>query len=204
MANLDHRRDVAHGSRGILKQRLLLRLAHQSEQLAGLGVIVVVVFAEIPVIGSTLQLQRRFGKLGLLLPFTEAVRLIAQGAAVIAVNPHGAIAVETVVGTPRRVDRDLVMVYPEPIALGVTIGEQTALQHLVRREANAGDDVGRVECGLLNLGEIVFGVPVQFHDADIDERVVRMRPDLRQVEGVERELRGVRLRHHLDLHVPLG
>jgi len=40
------------------------------------------------------------------------------------------------------------------------------------------------ECGLLNFGEIIVRIAVQFQRADIDHREVAMRPDLGEVEGV--------------------
>ena len=54
------------------------------------------------------------------------------------------------------------------------------------READAGHDVGRVEGGLLDLGEVVLRVAVQFQHAHLDQRVVLVEPDLGQVEGVVR------------------
>ena len=40
------------------------------------------------------------------------------------------------------------------------------------------------EGGLLDLGEIVLRVAVQLHHADLDQRIVGVRPDLGQVERV--------------------
>ncbi len=59
------------------------------------------------------------------------------------------------------------------------------------------------EGGVLDLGEVVLRVAVQLHHADVDRRVVAVRPDLGQVEGVVRRLLGVELGHDLDLHGPL-
>ena len=94
------------------------------------------------------------------------------------------------------------MVHAEPVALGVAVGEEPPLQHLVRREADAGHDVGRVEGRLLDLGEVVLRVAVQLHDAHLDQRIVLVEPDLGQVEGVVGALGRVLLRHHLDEHRP--
>lgn len=44
----------------------------------------------------------------------------------------------------RRVDRDLMVVDPQSVTLGVAIGKESALEHLVGRESDAGHDVGRV------------------------------------------------------------
>jgi len=45
----------------VLKEHLLLCRTHQPEELAGLGVIIVVVLPEIPVVGRAFQGERRFG-----------------------------------------------------------------------------------------------------------------------------------------------
>jgi len=56
MADLDHFRSISHGASGVLKQGLLLLRLHQAEELAGLGVVIVIVFPEIPVICNSIQL----------------------------------------------------------------------------------------------------------------------------------------------------
>ena len=73
----------------------------------------------------------------------------------------------------------------------VGIGEDARLQHLVRRVADAGHDVGRRERRLLDLGEVVLGIAVEFHDTDVDQRIVGVRPDLGEVERVVPVLAGV-------------
>ena len=115
----------------------------------------------IPVVGGAFEAQRRLGELRLLLPLAVAVGLVAEGAAVVAVHPHGAVAVVAVDRAAGRVDRDQVVVHAEPVALRIAVGEEPPLQHLVGREADAGHDVGRVEGGLLDLGEVVLRVAVR-------------------------------------------
>ena len=58
--------------------------------------------------------------------------------------------------------------------------------------------------GLLHLGEVVLGIAVQHQFADFDQRIVRVRPDLGQVEGIEVIGLGFVLRHDLHAHPPLG
>ena len=152
----------------------------------------------IPVVGGPFQAERRLGKFRLLLPFAVAVRLVAERAAVIAVNPHGAVAVVAVERAAGGIDRDQVVVHAEPVALGIAVGEQPSLQHLVGREADAGHDVGRVEGRLLDLGKIVLRVAVQFQDAHLDQGIVLVEPDLGEVEGVVGTGGRILLRHHLD------
>ena len=87
------------------KSAFLCAGVHQPEQLAGLGV-VIVVLAVIPVVGGALDAERRFGEVRLLLPLAVTVRLVAERAAVVAVDPHGAIPVIAVERTAGRIDRD--------------------------------------------------------------------------------------------------
>ncbi|TPV97515.1 MAG: hypothetical protein USCAAHI_03073 [Beijerinckiaceae bacterium] len=68
--------------------------------------------------------------------------------------------------------------------------------------SRCGHDVGWGEGGLLDLGEIVVGVAVQFHHAGLDQRVVAVRPHLGQVERVVRRLLGIGLRHDLNAETP--
>ena len=158
----------------------------------------------IPVVGGPFQAERRFGKFRLLLPLAVAVGLVAEGAAVIAVHPHGAVAVVAVERAAGGIDRDQVVVHAEPVALGIAVGKEPSLQHLVGREADAGHDVGRVEGRLLDLGKVVLRVAVQFEDAHLDQGIILVEPDLGEVEGVVGALRRILLRHHLDEHGPAG
>ena len=48
-----------------------------------------------------------------------------------------------------------------------------------------GHDVGRREGRLLDLGEIVLRVAVQLQHADLDQRILAVRPHLGEVERVE-------------------
>ncbi len=204
MADLNLLGRIAHRPGGVFKEDLLLGGAHQPEELAGLGVVVVIVLTEIPVVRGPFQGQRRLGEFRLLLPFAVAVGLVAKGAAVIAVNPHGAVAVEAVVRAAGGVDRDLVVVHAEPVALGIAVGKETPLEHLVGRKPDAGDDVGRVEGRLLDLGEVVFRVAVQLENAHLDQGIILVEPDLGEVKGVKGVFRRILLRHDLDVEGPAG
>ena len=104
----------------------------------------------------------------------------------------------------RRVDRELQVVRPDPVALGVRVGQGPALEHLVVREVDPVDEDARAEGRLLRLGEEVVRVAVEHHAADRQERELVLRPALGVVERVEVELRMVVVRHDLDAHLPLG
>jgi len=55
---------------------------------------------------------------------------------------------------------------------------------------------------LLHLGEVVLGIAIEFELAHVDERIVPVRPDLGQVEGMDAVGLRVSLGHQLDLHLP--
>src|SRR4029077_6402784 len=85
------------------------------------------------------------GVAGLFGPTAEVVGLNTRDAALVAVDAHGPIAV---VGVDQRggtwvVDRDLVVVDAPPVAGCVSVGEQPALQHLVRAEGDPWNGVRR-------------------------------------------------------------
>ncbi len=75
--------------------------------------------------------------------------------------------------------------------MGVAVGEQPALEHLVRRRSDAGYEVARVEAGLLDVAEVVVGVAVEREPAHLVEGVLLLRPHLGQVEGVDPVGRGL-------------
>src|ERR1700754_5205920 len=89
--------------------------------------------------------------------------------------------------TLRRVDRDMVVIDAEPVALRISIGEQASLQHLVRRVTDARHDVGGRERRLFDVGEDVFGISVELVISDLDQREIGLWPDLCEVERVERK-----------------
>ncbi len=125
-----------------------------------------------------------------------------QTTALIAIYAHGTIAMVAVDRATRSVDRNLMVIHPQPVALRIPVGEKTALQHTVWREADARNDIRRRECRLLDILEVVVGIAVEFVIADLDQWVVSMRPDLGEVERMVRHLGGVGLRHYLHIHRP--
>ena len=102
----------------------------------------------------------------------------------------------------RPVDRELQVVRPDPVAVRVGVRERTAEQHLVGAEADARHQRAGLEGGLLDLGEEVLRVPVQRHRADLDQRVVAVRPDLGEVERVDPVGLRVLVGHRLDRQRP--
>jgi hypothetical protein len=64
------------------------------------------------VVGGPFKTQGGIGKLGLLLPFTVTIRFVAEDAAMIAVNPHGAIAMVAVERASGSIDGNQVVEVP--------------------------------------------------------------------------------------------
>src|SRR5882757_8536174 len=186
---------------GVVEQALpLIRLQH-AEEIAGLRVVVMVILAVVELRGITIDGQWRLRKVRLFLPFTVTVRLIAGSSRAVAIDSHGPVAVVAVERALRRIDWNEAVIDPEPITLRVSIREEASLKHLVRREADTGNDVRRREGSLLDVGKEVLRVPIQFHLTDLDQWVVRVRPHLGQVERMD--VIGVRILFVHDLHIEL-
>ena len=188
MTQLDFLRRVAQSTGRIAEKLFLLLRRHHTEKLAGLLKIVCVVAGIVPAGRIAAYLQRRFRKIRLLPPCTGAVGFVAGAAAVVAVHTHGAVAAEAVIGAARTVHRNHVVIDAETIALGVAVGEESALKHLVGRNADAGYQIGRIEGSLLHFGKIVLRIAVEFQHAHFDQRIVLVIPDLGQIKGMIRKL----------------
>src|ERR1700688_2100820 len=189
---------------GVLDQTLLLIRLQHAEEIAGLRVIVMVILAEVELRGIPVDGQWRLRKVRLLLPFTVAVRFIARCSRAVAIDSHGSVAVVAVERALRRIHRDLWIVDPKPVPLCISIREQPALEHLVGREADTGNNVRRREGSLLDVRKEILCVAIQFHLTDLDQGIVRVRPHLGQVEGMN--VIGVRILfvHDLDIERPSG
>ncbi|KAG1395850.1 hypothetical protein G6F59_013919 [Rhizopus arrhizus] len=168
-----------------------------------LAEVVGIVLTEVPEVGIAADLHRRLAVLRLLLPLAVAVRLVVRQAAVVAVHAHRTIAVVAVHRAARSVHRDLVVIDAQAVTLRIGIGEQARLQHLVRRRADARHQVARCERRLLHVLVPVDRVAVQFELADLDQRVVALRPHLGQVERVHAVGFRIQFRHDRDEQLPL-
>src|SRR5690606_19218506 len=155
VTNHDVALHTVHRPSRIVEQPLLRVWRHQSEQIARLGEVVRILGSIVITGGGTLQRHGRLAEVRLLLPLAVGVRLVMQAAALVAIDPHGTIAVIAVDRATGRVHRDLVVVHTQTVALRIAVGEQTPLQHAIRREADAGHHVGRSEGGLLHILEVV-------------------------------------------------
>ena len=122
-------------------------------EVAGLGVVVVAFAVVVAAYGT--RGGGHVGSLdvlGVLFGSAEAVGLVVGEIAVVSVKAHGAVAVVGGDGALGGVDGEEVVVGADAVAVSVGVGEEAALEHLVRRVAHAGEDVGGVEGGLLDLG----------------------------------------------------
>lgn len=124
--------------------------------------------------------------------------------AVVAVDGHGAVALEGVEGVQRLVHGDLLVVHAQAVALRVRVREEPGLEDGVGRGLDARHHVRRREGDLLDLGEVVLGVAVQREPAHRPEGDVGLGPDLGQVEDVPLEVLGLLGREDLDMNRPAG
>src|SRR5712671_592417 len=102
------------------------------------------------VISVAFERERRLSVFRLVVPQSLAIRVISRRRSQVSIRAHLTIAVIGVERTLRRIKRDVIKVDTKPVSLGIGIGEQAALEHLVGRETNSGDDIGWGEGGLLD------------------------------------------------------
>lgn len=110
-------------ARAVLSNRRCCSSAlHQSVfQITRLREVIGVVRTVVVAIGCPVKRQWRLAEVRLLLPFAVGVGLIVQPATVVTIYPHRAIAVITVHGAARRINRNLVMVDAQTVALRIAV-----------------------------------------------------------------------------------
>jgi hypothetical protein len=123
-------RHAVHRFLNVVKQLLLLIGRHQPEQVSGLTIVVVAV-AMIIAGRVTHDLERRLAVALVLHRAVERVWLIEGVRIRFALEPHRAVSVIIVHLCARPVDRELVRVDAYPVAMGVRVGEDAGLQHLI-------------------------------------------------------------------------
>mmetsp|Transcript_62316 Transcript_62316/g.140941 ORF Transcript_62316/g.140941 Transcript_62316/m.140941 type:complete len:378 (-) Transcript_62316:513-1646(-) len=133
----------------------------------------------------------------------EAVREVVGAAAAVGPDLHGPVAlVIGHLGGEGLVHGDLLVVGAQPVAVGVRVREEAGLEHLVRGGLDARDHVPRREGDLLNLAEVVFGVAVEDHAADLEQGELPVAPHLGHVERVGLGRGGLLHGHHLHVDRP--
>src|SRR5690606_30040738 len=103
-------RRITHGAGRIAEQDFLLLGWHQLEQFTRLFEVVVVILMIRPVLGVAAEAQWWFLELGLGLPLAEAIGLVVQLAAIVAICSTSAITMVAVYRAARLIDRNLVQV----------------------------------------------------------------------------------------------
>ncbi len=96
------------------------------------------------------------------------------------------------------------MVHSQAVALRIAVRKEPPLQHLVRRKADSGNNMGRVESRLLDLGKVVFRILVQFENTHLDQRIILMVPDFAEIKGIVRQVFRLFFRHDLHVEGPAG
>lgn len=86
-------------------------------------------------------------------------------------------------GAERTVDRDLLVVGSQAVTVGIRVGIQAALQHLVGAGFNTRHQMGRRESHLLHFSKVVLGVAVESEATDGDQRKFFVGPDLADNRG---------------------
>ncbi|MBB30600.1 MAG: hypothetical protein CME25_17050 [Gemmatimonadetes bacterium] len=205
--NLDDRivGTLHRGGKVVVEPRPFLIVQHLVVQGTGLGIIIHLLLVRMtPSLAR--NAQRRFGKAGVLDRATKAVGFVigVDAARLMPEEVHLAILVIVMDGAFRRVHRQVFVMRAKPIAMRIGIAEDPGLQHLVGRIADPRHLVRRAEGRLFDLGEIVVGIAVQLDLAHLDQRIILVRPDLGQVEGIECGRFGLGLGHDLDEHRPAG
>ena len=112
MALLDNESRSLHVPAGILKQPLSLVRLHHPEQLAGLFVVMIIVFPKVVVVDRPLAIQGRFLQIVLILPHAIGIRIVVHGAVEVSIDAHRSIPMIVVGLHPAAVDGDLVVVDP--------------------------------------------------------------------------------------------
>ena len=144
------RHSLSQTARDILHQAVTMSLVqHLQPELSRLAEVVLLAGVIALDIASDLPVALLRG--GTLLGAVEGVGMVVGGVS-LAVVGHVAASLGIMgAGTEGTVDRQLDVVRPETVEMRIGVGEETALEHLVRGELDSGDDVGRTESGLLHL-----------------------------------------------------
>jgi len=130
------------------------------------------------------------GELSLLLAWVlnwaiKSVWLIVRCTSLVAIDGGGAISlIVSNSSSIRAVDRNLFIVGTESVSVGVRVGEESSLEHLISRRLNAWDNMGRSKCRLLNFSEIVLWVFVEYNFAYRNQGVVFVWNDLCDIENI--------------------
>src|SRR5260221_3741910 len=186
---------------GVVEEQLLLLSGHLPEEIAWL-LPVIILYAVVIVTSVAFERERRLSVFRLVVPQSLAIRVISRRRSQVSICAHLAIAVIGVEWTLRRVNRDVIEVNTEAVSLGISVREQAALEHLVRRETNPGNHIRLGEGSLLNLCEVVFRITIELHYPNFDQWVVSLGPDFGQIKRIVLMGLCLFLGHYLDEQRP--
>src|SRR3984885_13783227 len=142
MTTLDFLRCSRDRASRVVEEQLLLLRGHLPEEIARL--LPVIIFQPVVIVTSVaFERERRLSVFRLVVPQSLAIRVISRRRSKVSICAHLSIAVIGAEWTVRRINRDVIEVDTEAISLGISIREQAALEHLVRRPANSGDHIRR-------------------------------------------------------------
>lgn len=112
-------------------------------------------------------------------------QIVGTGALII--EGHVAIALEVghLVGRPAGVDRQLLVVDADTVAMGIRIGKETGLKDGIGGGLDTRHEMGGVESNLLDLGEVVDSILIENELSDLPTRELALRPDMSQVEDID-------------------
>ena len=100
------------------------------------------------------------------------------------------------------IHRNLFGIHSKAVALCITVGKKSSLQHLVRRETDTFHNILWIESSLFHLSEVILRVAVQFQNTYILQRKIFVRPYLRKVEWIDTVFVCLFFRHQLNLELP--
>jgi len=192
-------------SNNIFNQVLSVNILHDlSVQSTRLSEVTVGVLRSIS-LNKSGNLVRSNAELGILERTTEAVRLVVGSVSLVSVNNHESIS-NSVLDSDSvgAVDGDLVIVSSQSVSVGIRIGEESSLEHLISRGFNTWDHVRGREGGLFDISEVVLRISVQDHLTNFLQGIVTMGPDLGNIENVPFVVGSISFRHDLDIHGPGG
>lgn len=86
--------------------------------------------------------------------------------------------------------------------MGIWIGEKSSLEHLVHGWLNTWDQVAWCEGGLLDLGVVVFWIPVKSHLTNLYQWVVGVWPHLGDIKHIKSVVLSILLWHNLNVPGP--
>ncbi len=194
---------VIDGSQGVLDgldQAVLLFRAHQPVETAGCGIVVLVIGAG--VFGLPLDGIAVHPGIVVFHGAALAVGLVVDRSILTLRHETVSFVVVDLVDWP--VDGQLFVVGAQTITLGVLVSEQAALQQLVGRGLDAGDEVGGGEGRFLHIIKVVGRVGVQHELAYLNARIVLLGDHLGHVEDIVLVVQALLVGQDLHADLPLG